>query len=69
MLQCWKADPSQRPTFHDIYERLADFLDMSTSKTMMRKRQSQKVPSSRGNSYLQLVGVDWRCPHPDFKQI
>ena len=56
MLECWADDPNKRPNFRKIYNRIAVFLDESSTKTVMRDHQSQQVPSIayRGRSYIDI---------------
>ncbi|ELU04082.1 hypothetical protein CAPTEDRAFT_93615 [Capitella teleta] len=60
MLECWADNPLSRPSFRKIYNRIATFLDESSTKTVLRNKQGQQVPSIayRGRSFIDVSNTD-----------
>jgi len=60
MLRCWSEEPEDRPTFCEVFEELETFLNMQNTKTQLRSRQRQHVPSSiRVSKNFLSNGFSW----------
>ena len=74
MLRCWSEEPDDRPTFCEVFEKLETFLNMQNTKTQLRSRQRQHVPSSirvsNSNNFLSN-GFSWlaRAEHATRKYV